>query len=87
MSAKSSQAPETPQAEPLFVPAPQPRMTAGMTVLFLASLVFMLGGFYVLSLAFSVEDAIAPWVLVAGTVISSFGFWLGFGITPKLARD
>ena len=62
----------------LFEPTPRSRMSAGDVLLFVVSLVLMLGGFYLMGVAFDFQQ----WGLElfgAGLLAEALGFWLVFG--------
>lgn len=71
--------------DPLFTPAPNRRISAGSVTLFIISSVFVFGGFWVMSLAFSYED-IAIWLFGGGIILDALGLWMAFGLAPRLTK-
>ena len=77
-------APETHADPPLFVLAPRPPLTAATVALFLVSAALVFGGFWLMSLAFSTDGALAAWIFFGGIACDACGLWLAFGIVPRL---
>jgi len=55
-------------------------------LVFALSAVLVFGGFWVMSLAFSVGESLAAWVFFAGIALDALGLWIAFGVAPHLKR-
>lgn len=69
-------------AESLFQTSSHPRLTFGTLLLFLLSMVFVLGGFYLMGAAFGGSEA-DHWLFAGGLAADAFGFWMAFGLIPN----
>lgn len=65
----------------LFIPDPNPRITATEIALFLFSAIFVFGGFYVMGLAFSFPG-LGFQMFGGGLLLDAFGLWIAFGLVP-----
>lgn len=68
---------------PLFAPTPTPRASAGTVAAYVFAMVLILGGFYLMSAAFSSPD-MGLWIFAAGLFADVIGFWFAFGILPSI---
>ena len=75
------------QAQPtaVFAPSPRPRLAASSFFALVVSFIFIFGGFYLMSLAFSFED-IGIWLFAGGMLADTIGFWIAFGWLPNRER-
>ncbi|MBL5972735.1 MAG: hypothetical protein D3X82_02895 [Candidatus Leucobacter sulfamidivorax] len=87
-SAATESVSESPRAaaDSVFAPSTQPSAGVGSVLLVILTAVLVFGGFYVMSIAFSFEPAIAAWVFCAGLALDVIGFWLSFGLISALGR-
>lgn len=75
------------QAQPtaVFAPSPRPRLSAFSALMVLVTGAFILGGFYLMSIAFTYHE-IGLWLFVGGLLADVIGFWIAFGLLSSSER-
>ena len=73
-------------SQSLFQPSEAESVTFGSFLLFVLSAIFVFGGFYLMSIAFSVADHWGIAAFAGGLAADAFGLWLAFGLIPGIAN-